>query len=687
MTLYDFKDHPDHQARLGEWADKWIANAMSTAPADQTAMRSAMTGLYDAANLEPPTRGVFVKSPMTAAIAGSIAAGVWWIRDNPGQHAKLFGHVVSEAELLAALRVACAVAVDRGMATLRGEEPRLPWPPAATEAATRDATEAATWAATRDATEAATEAATRDATRAATRAATGAATGAATRAATGDATWDATWDATGDATWDATWDATRAATGDATGDATEAATWDATGDATWDATEAATRDATEAATWAATRAATRDATWAATWDATWDATEAATEDATWDATRAATWDATRAATWAATRAATGAATGDATWAATEAATWDATGAATWDATGAATEAATRDATEAATWAATRDATRAATGAATGDATRAATGAATWAATGAATRAATWAATWAATGAATRAATGDATGDATWAATRAATGDATGDATGAATRAATGDATGDATRDATEDATEDATVINFLLQCPSGWYRMHDGGSDWSHYPAYLSFFDRVANLNLAVHDKWRHYEAAAANGASRMMHKRFWIVSDRQVSIHVDPQARLHHETGPARTWGDGWAIYAWHGVRVPADLIEDGWDTARILKEPNAEVRRCAIERLGWERFVVDAGLAQVGESVPDPGNPGHTLALYDVPEAIYDTAVRVLICDNATPERDGTRRRFGLTVPASMPDPVAAAAWTFGLNPSEYAALERAS
>lgn len=383
MTLYDFKDHPDHQARLGEWADKWIANAMSTAPADQTAMRSAMTGLYDAANLEPPTRGVFVKSPMTAAIAGSIAAGVWWIRDNPGQHAKLFGHVVSEAELLAALRVACAVAVDRGMATLRGEEPRLPWPPAATEAATRDATRAATRA----------------------------------------------------------------------------------------------------------------------------------------------------------------------------------------------------------------------------------------------------------------------------------------------------------------ATEDATVINFLLQCPSGWYRMHDGGSDWSSYPAYLSFFDRVANLNLAVHDKWRHYEAAAANGASRMMHKRFWIVSDRQVSIHVDPQARLHHETGPARTWGDGWAIYAWHGVRVPADLIEDGWDTARILKEPNAEVRRCAIERLGWERFVVDAGLAQVGESVPDPGNPGHTLALYDVPEAIYDTAVRVLICDNATPERDGTRRRFGLTVPASMPDPVAAAAWTFGLNPSEYAALERAS
>ena len=182
MTLYDFKDHPDHQARLGEWADKWIANAMSTAPADQTAMRSAMAGLYDAANLEPPTRGVFVKSPMTAAIAGSIAAGVWWIRDNPGQHAELFGHVVSEAELLAALRVACAVAMDRGMAMLRGEEPRLSWPPDATEDATEDATWAATWDATRDATWAATWAATRGATWAATRAATRDATEDATRA-------------------------------------------------------------------------------------------------------------------------------------------------------------------------------------------------------------------------------------------------------------------------------------------------------------------------------------------------------------------------------------------------------------------------------------------------------------------------------------------------------------------------
>jgi len=137
-------------------------------------------------------------------------------------------------------------------------------------------------------------------------------------------------------------------------------------------------------------------------------------------------------------------------------------------------------------------------------------------------------------------------------------------------------------------------------------------------------------------------------------------------------------------TYPDGWGIHAWHGTRVPADLIETGWDTDRILREPNAEVRRCAIERMGWPEFIAAAGLAQVGGAVPDPGNPGQRLALYDVPEQIYDEPVRVLVATNGTPERDGTRRTFGLTVPADITDPVAAAAWTYDLDAREYARLE---
>jgi hypothetical protein len=80
---------------------------------------------------------------------------------------------------------------------------------------------------------------------------------------------------------------------------------------------------------------------------------------------------------------------------------------------------------------------------------------------------------------------------------------------------------------------------------------------------------------------------------------------------------RLHRADGPVLEFADGTRYYAWHGTPVPADLIEEGWSVARILGEPDLEVRRCAIERLGRPRFIEEAGLGQVGRPAPDPGNP----------------------------------------------------------------------
>ena len=388
---------PTFLDRLPAHRDAWIANALSCEPADRARATEAIRGLYRAAALTPPPpeREVFVRSPFTAHIAGGVAAGVWWLRDNPDRHGALFGRQVSDVEVMAAVPLACAVAVDAGMAVLEGRPRRVFLPPATT------------------------------------------------------------------------------------------------------------RDATDAATDAATAAAT--------------------------------------------------------------------------------------------YAATDDATAAALAAAT-----------------------------------------------------------------------------------------------FMIRCTSLAWRMHNGGSDWSAWPAYLSFFDRIAGLDLDMHPKWRHYEQAASASASRIIHERFWIASDRHTIVHTESAGgalrRLHCADGPARAWADGWALWYWHGTRVPADLVETGWDTPRILREQNTEVRRCAIERLGWDQFIAAAGLQQVGDTVADPGNPGQGLALYDVPEQIYgDADVRVLLCTNGTVERDGTRRRFGLTVPADITDPIAAAAWGYGITPDLYATAAR--
>lgn len=112
--------------------------------------------------------------------------------------------------------------------------------------------------------------------------------------------------------------------------------------------------------------------------------------------------------------------------------------------------------------------------------------------------------------------------------------------------------------------------------------------------------------------------------------------------------------------------------------------DLDRIVAEPNVEIRRCGIESLGWAPFIAGAGLTPV-DSGPDPGNAGQEIALYDVPERLWGEDIRVLLCTNGTGERDGTRHRFGLTVPSRIGTALEAAAWGYGLTADEYAAAQR--
>ena len=55
----------------------------------------------------------------------------------------------------------------------------------------------------------------------------------------------------------------------------------------------------------------------------------------------------------------------------------------------------------------------------------------------------------------------------------------------------------------------------------------------------------------------------------------------------MTPDGRLHGEGGPAVAWPDGFAIHAWHGVRVPADVVERPGvlDPAGVIAEPNIEL------------------------------------------------------------------------------------------------------
>jgi hypothetical protein len=161
------------------------------------------------------------------------------------------------------------------------------------------------------------------------------------------------------------------------------------------------------------------------------------------------------------------------------------------------------------------------------------------------------------------------------------------------------------------------------------------------------------------------------------------VVCERPSVRALDAQGRLHSETGPALGYRDGFSAYFWHGRLVPRWVVS-GPTVERIADEPNIEVRRCAIESLGWADFTEEAGLVRVDEAV-DPGNSGQILSLHAVPGKVWGTPVGVLICTNGSVDLDGGRHTFGLLVPPTIRTALGAAAWGYGLTEDEYSHLQR--
>lgn len=171
---------------------------------------------------------------------------------------------------------------------------------------------------------------------------------------------------------------------------------------------------------------------------------------------------------------------------------------------------------------------------------------------------------------------------------------------------------------------------------------------------------------------------------------RVCVMVERPRLLHTEPtpqgafgERRLHHDESPALEFADGAAVHVLHGAIVPGWVVTDP-TPERIGREPNVEVRRCAIERLGWDVYLDRAGLCLLGEA-EDPGNPGQPLRCYRAPDGWGFAHGNLLVAVNGSVERDGTRRRYVLAVPRDMTDPVRAAAWTYGLEAADYSRLVR--
>ena len=207
------------------------------------------------------------------------------------------------------------------------------------------------------------------------------------------------------------------------------------------------------------------------------------------------------------------------------------------------------------------------------------------------------------------------------------------------------------------------------------YGLHD--SPWL---AFFHFCERAVGLKCCarLHGLMQIAENAGwwwpFNGAC--------LLTERPCAIHRDERNRLHHQTQMAISYPDGWGVYLWHGVRIPAQYYERQPNAKEILAEQNIEVRRSLIERYdeltSKGQFLVDVG-ARVIDSAIQPMRAGENEAInellsIELPEDPERRLVALRVIDPST------GRNYIVRVPPDQTTVRSALAWTFGMEEHEY-------
>lgn len=159
-------------------------------------------------------------------------------------------------------------------------------------------------------------------------------------------------------------------------------------------------------------------------------------------------------------------------------------------------------------------------------------------------------------------------------------------------------------------------------------------------------------------------------------HEHTCWLAERPCLLRGDAAGRLHHASGPALRFPDGWSVWAWKGVEIPRWMIEqpEKITMAAIDGETDVQVRCCMIEIMTPQRYVALGGPSRIAED--------ETGILWRKSWLASDAWAAVEVI-NATPEPDGTGKHFFLQVPANMRTARDAVAWTYGLRPDVYARL----
>ena len=182
-------------------------------------------------------------------------------------------------------------------------------------------------------------------------------------------------------------------------------------------------------------------------------------------------------------------------------------------------------------------------------------------------------------------------------------------------------------------------------------------------------------------DPLRGLWAIAKSASWIVPHQHVCWIAERPVRLLTDVKGRLHCAKGPALCYRDGWSVHAWKGVQVPAWMIEhpERITPSRISDTFEPTLRNTMIDIMTPERFIATGLVACVSKDDTGVlwrkhwGHRGVTIGSWSAVEVV-----------NGTPEPDGSRKHYVLTVPSQVRTAREAVAWTYGLSAKQYSALE---
>jgi hypothetical protein len=147
------------------------------------------------------------------------------------------------------------------------------------------------------------------------------------------------------------------------------------------------------------------------------------------------------------------------------------------------------------------------------------------------------------------------------------------------------------------------------------------GNLYASWGAYVSYMRDVLGWTDPILDRFSIDEDLIKSCGWVWWHENILAISDRPICIHRDAQNRLHCETGPSIAYRDGWSLYHWHGVSVPAEWIEgrSTLDPRDVIKAENVEQRAAGASIVGWpkmlsslkSKIINDSGSPDIGQLI----------------------------------------------------------------------------